>query len=1446
MWSSSSVEEDHQQHHHQIPNELTDMTDMYGVSVIIWELFNTRIPWDGLSWCDIYERVVCEQRTLHVDFTLIPLPFSRIIKDGFNVNPMQRMSFDEVKSLLESYQQTLDAQKYLLKKKLQQQEQQQPHFKQNSSSFSEGIADLNQVVNNENEMAATMNESLENLDKLSVDGGGRSFICCDSYRAEVHLTNSSLNNKNRSRSANNLKDQTNRKNSKKKKAERSKSSTRHNENKNEQRFSTLPPPPYPPPPPPPPPPPQTQNDDDQLNLPSPPTHTLLSKLNQQANKTSKRQPLPMTTINTFPEQLPPTPPPSITQLQKKFSTINNNSINNNKGSTPGATQQQHSPSLNAISATSNKFNLPLPPTYQNTSPLSELRSSIMSKSVDSPRTPLHNNYTPFRNNPDTASNALTPTNGKHYNNNNDQPNENANNNNSCIIRRSELFEKIVAKLEKNSTIQRNSSLNDLTRYTADTNNNNDQNTNSNQRNTDEMNDLDTSLSLLKGSKFKVLENFYRLDFSVITPDNKQKLFNLIQKREALSNQNLIKQHQDMLQSHPIPSTTTTTATEETTQTQRIADFESEQERINRFNYNFNKFDQFRNNLQGPTPDDKKRYISKMNKNTHVMPQKGSQLNTTVTEGGLGYNELNQQHQQHHHIQARLDMSNISQEDNTIEKRNKPPLNRDQPQAFLRNSRARKTISPQTCMTRSISLTNPTPAQKLLNSETAEAIAVAKNNGILSSIKASLSKEASGSRSNLMDSQVFYQMAQKINQTNIEEGQTSHDNQDFQTQDQYDYELQQKYQQQLQLQQQQQQNHTNNNTHTKPFKHAEPLRSGKNVNNRSSSTDPGNTRVLPNLKQQKACTTTAMDVLNSGSVKSLVQSYEEFPHKETHCIDSKVIQMKVERLKEIENDLEQGRIALASNCDEMQQQDNQNQFYEDQSPASIESPGLKLSSQQPQHPESSTPNETTTATSQALNRMQKELSTISERTEIASPPRPINTSNPNYLNSNSIRKVKGGCCASLNNNSPLLLNTAAATLLTNTTMSGSTFVATTPTMTTATQGGACGNSTKLIRNNHLDLTSNSNTNSNSQATILNQRFTFMDLNSTREGATSNTQNTNNNAKRIISVPVQTLTQNQQNNFVNNINLKQAQSHDNCSSSDEDSSDPADSEEESDDESDDESDYSNNQKPKNNNNNNSKTKSFYSSQEDLLISSMHSFGEIDKNNNTIHQLPLKYHKQRSDEPTKDQESIIECSEAVYLKDFDKLASKYNGGGKSTIRNKTGETVSSPLMVNCEHVPVSLPYSEKHRGTVTASIGLGPNQIITNTYPRPAAFVNSKKFSVDQKMEPEYTNGYYVASQSQVATNVIPPPPPPLPSQTFNKQAPQPPQLSQQYSNHRTDKHIIDTSKFKGYSYKMETTSNVENQSHNIKSVLTNPRTGHQFLLANTKVKSPNIQTKVIIDK
>ena len=58
-----------------------------------------------MNWCDIYQQVLREHKTLLVDFNLIPLPFSRIIKDGFSVNSLQRMTFEEVKSLLESFEQ---------------------------------------------------------------------------------------------------------------------------------------------------------------------------------------------------------------------------------------------------------------------------------------------------------------------------------------------------------------------------------------------------------------------------------------------------------------------------------------------------------------------------------------------------------------------------------------------------------------------------------------------------------------------------------------------------------------------------------------------------------------------------------------------------------------------------------------------------------------------------------------------------------------------------------------------------------------------------------------------------------------------------------------------------------------------------------------------------------------------------------------------------------------------------------------------------------------------------------------------------------------------------------------------------------------------------------------------------------------------------------------------
>ncbi len=53
------------------------------------------------------------------------------------------------------------------------------------------------------------------------------------------------------------------------------------------------------------------------------------------------------------------------------------------------------------------------------------------------------------------------------------------------------------------------------------------------------------------------------------------------------------------------------------------------------------------------------------------------------------------------------------------------------------------------------------------------------------------------------------------------------------------------------------------------------------------------------------------------------------------------------------------------------------------------------------------------------------------------------------------------------------------------------------------------------------------------------------------------------------------------------------------------------------------------------------------------------------------------------------------------------------------------------------------------------------------------------------------------------------------------------------------------YKDYSYQLETRSHTTNQ-YQIKSLLTNEQTGHQYLLANTRVQAPKIMTKLIIDK
>lgn len=66
-----------------------------------------------------------------------------------------------------------------------------------------------------------------------------------------------------------------------------------------------------------------------------------------------------------------------------------------------------------------------------------------------------------------------------------------------------------------------------------------------------------------------------------------------------------------------------------------------------------------------------------------------------------------------------------------------------------------------------------------------------------------------------------------------------------------------------------------------------------------------------------------------------------------------------------------------------------------------------------------------------------------------------------------------------------------------------------------------------------------------------------------------------------------------------------------------------------------------------------------------------------------------------------------------------------------------------------------------------------------------------------------------------------------------------------NVRLDKHVIDTSKFAGYQYQLETKSNLSNKYH-IKGLLTNQQTGHSLVVQNTKIKAPCMSTKVVIDK
>jgi len=113
---------------------------------------------------------------------------------------MQRMSFDEVKTLLESFQLSLIS----TNKRHHAQGPKKPIRTTNYNSYSEGIVDIKEMVTNENEISATMNTSIEELDKFSqfssnsnINSNNGGFIYCDAYKTEVHLTNK-MNSRSRS------------------------------------------------------------------------------------------------------------------------------------------------------------------------------------------------------------------------------------------------------------------------------------------------------------------------------------------------------------------------------------------------------------------------------------------------------------------------------------------------------------------------------------------------------------------------------------------------------------------------------------------------------------------------------------------------------------------------------------------------------------------------------------------------------------------------------------------------------------------------------------------------------------------------------------------------------------------------------------------------------------------------------------------------------------------------------------------------------------------------------------------------------------------------------------------------------------------------------------------------------------------------------------------------
>ena len=137
----------------------TELSDMYSYCAVIWELFECRIPWQSCDHIEIQHEMLIKGNTLPVDHEKIAFPFSRIVKDGFS-NPIKRMSFEEVRSVIDNFQISMHNQS-MSKTKVNRLYQRVPRVKSNSVC---GMETLNS----------------DQIDKISENSA--EYIKCDSYR----------------------------------------------------------------------------------------------------------------------------------------------------------------------------------------------------------------------------------------------------------------------------------------------------------------------------------------------------------------------------------------------------------------------------------------------------------------------------------------------------------------------------------------------------------------------------------------------------------------------------------------------------------------------------------------------------------------------------------------------------------------------------------------------------------------------------------------------------------------------------------------------------------------------------------------------------------------------------------------------------------------------------------------------------------------------------------------------------------------------------------------------------------------------------------------------------------------------------------------------------------------------------------------------------------------